>query len=358
MASLLASECVRWGSLKLSRTNNKLDDEIMLALFKQTKPATKLLSVTIRMVENYKALAQWLGKARPSSLELSHCNISKFLQVKGWPELRELRINNASTTKSAALNVVPGAGLKNVLTSSASHLTYLEIRNVPPDAVPWLGPITFPQLLELKLEMVDKWWLYRGDKLEKLWLKPPSPAPEDLSILYPGLTHLDYDATNAHLMLESIIAPRLDFMALRHVREAEPGKNFIWLNKDGSLSQLATRQLDLHEVSVPPKQFLAALRPHHKVEELKLNYCRVPISFLQVFGNKPTRKYPMLCSNLQRLSIGIFHSDRKADDARYKELFKDIAKARKEYEHPLRELLVRLCWDQEPKDFANLEEVD
>lgn len=360
LAEALNAECFRWSLFKLTKTGTKFHDDAMSALFKRPTLSGQIKSVTVRIVQNYKAIPEWLDKAQPASLELTQCDLSKFCRMNWWTTLRELRIKEQPNGMDPTDNT-PALSLRDILKRTGSYLTYLHIQAIPMGAVVPTQPVIFPELRELKLIGFDHWWLYRGNKVEKLTLDPFHLTPEDVSATYPSLLQLDYAAGVEPLRPQWIIAPNLDLLTLHATHEATADKPLPWLNKDGTLSPMATKRLRLTHISIHHKQILDALRLHKKLEELTITNCRLSMALLTAFGAKPTRKFPIVCPNLRELSIKIPIFPRNTTAARHEDIFAEIVKNRKAQGHPLQKLLV--TWpshgetqDREPDDFVKLED--
>jgi hypothetical protein len=346
MANLLTSECNRWGILKISRSWLIGDIEAIPAFFVKPEAASRIRSVQLPMMEDLQCLPEWLEWAKPASLTLLSSKFSTLALISWWDELRDLRIVNQSPLGSNQAN-----SLCSTLRDTAPRLTRLQIiaRNITVSS-----PLYFTELLELELEGIEDWWNFKCDSLTKFSLCLTREVSSTIRVTYPKLSDLSIDPSSFPLPSKSIFAPSLDVLNLHRASTARPGENFIWLNSDGTLSDMSPTHLHLDDCRISSKSLLDTLRPYQALVSLELECCGLPATFFKAFGVRHSKKNLILCPRLRRMVVHFSYFVKRFEKGRYVEAFESTVALRKEIGQPLTKLSVE--WPSflgdNPQEFA------
>lgn len=346
MAILLASECTRWGILKFTGPWRDEDKKVMPAFFAKSEAAGRIRSVHLPMLEDLQCLAEWLQWAKPASLKLSSFKPSTLAPISWWDELRDLRIHDRISLSSNQ-----GNSLRSTLRDTAPRLTKLQIiaRGIAVSS-----PLYFTELLELELEGIGDWWNFKCDSLTKFSLCVTREVPATIRAVYPRLSDLSIDPSSFPLPSKSIFAPNLDALNLYRAGTGKPGENFIWLNSDGTLSDMSPTHLQLNDCRMSSKSLLDTLRPYQGLVSLELKYCGLPATFFKAFGVRHSKKNPILCPRLRWMIVHFGYFVKRFEKKRYIEAFESTVALRKEIGQPLSKLFVE--WPSflgsKPQEFA------
>jgi hypothetical protein len=194
--------------------------------------------------------------------------------------------------------------------------------------------------LELELEGIDDWWNFKCESLTKFSLCLTSEVPSTIRVVYPRLSELSIEPNPCLLPSKTIYAPLVDSLSLYRAVTGKPGENFIWLNSDGTLSDMLPTQLYLKDCRISSKSLLDTLRPHQALVSLEIKYCSLPATFFKAFTTKPSKKTAILCPRLRRIVVHFSYFVKRFEQERYVEVFESMVGMRKEIGQALEKLSV------------------
>ncbi|PVF96931.1 hypothetical protein CPB86DRAFT_826819 [Serendipita vermifera] len=338
MIRLLLMERHRWRYLQFHNSNshNRTKDPSEV-LFEIPNSPMNLQELGLGS-ECHENIILWVAVAKPQILKLYYRSVGPFTRVEWWGSLTTLHI--WGTFDEPDLNV----SVSGILKSLRLQLLHLTLVAIPFTDFDIGADMEFPCLQHLHLERVDHWWKFIAPKLITLNLYPLHPAPLGTVLTYPSVAEFQYQAYSIALSWKMSSLPRLVSIQLEGPTIGTPGFNFVWSKPDGTLSQLAAKEIAIRgSLSNPTcigyKDLIASLRHHTNLIKLQLFGLKLPISFYKAFVKGSSQK-DALCPQLQEFVVDLNSIITKLDPTQYHEVFEAIATERRQGNSPLRRLYV------------------
>ncbi|KAG8814195.1 hypothetical protein FRC17_001252, partial [Serendipita sp. 399] len=332
IAKILAEEKERWDTLLYFDPQDEANRSVLF----QPEPSTVMRKVLLSSRDwSEKLPVQWLEAVKPIDLEIRNHALSAMTGGRWWERLESLSfmapwtpVGNLAAFSISAISQQTARQLAddilNILQIVHKRLKRLDLVNIPFSRDP---DMQFPQLQELAVWNVQRWWTIQCPNLTTL--KLGILDTEDLTeVTYPSVRELKVCATLPADTAMKIKLPNLEiFDLLDSLTRIFPVMG-EWAN---------VRTMRLHVQHLDHPQFGPTFTSFTRLEILEIYDATPVVPFFQRF--EADSQSPLVCPALKRLLFDASQLKHKIAKEKFSKVFRTIVVSRRP-SYPLESLKV------------------